>query len=155
MRAPTNTSKKAIKEKRVPIELWLALASPYMAEICAVPGTTGCSSTENTAPTISPFCSRNCRRSRRRFGNFSAELSNQSRSIRDRLATIYAAWARAIEICVREAQQAGQLRVEADPATVAAFLVNAWEGAVLRAKVDRDGRAFDQFDDVVFAGLFV
>ncbi|MET3521830.1 TetR/AcrR family transcriptional regulator [Mesorhizobium abyssinicae] len=89
------------------------------------------------------------------IGNFSAELPDQSPPIRDGLAVIYAGWTCAIEICVREAQQTGQLRTGADPAAVAAFLVNAWEGAVLRAKVDKHGEALEQFDEVVFAGLFV
>lgn len=88
------------------------------------------------------------------IGNFSAELPDQSRQIRDRLATIYAAWTRAIETCVREAQEKGHLRAGSDPKVVAAFLVNAWEGAVLRAKVDKDGDAFDHFDQTVFTLLF-
>lgn len=89
------------------------------------------------------------------IGNFSAELPDQSRPIRNRLATIYAAWTRAIESCVREAKRAGQLRGGADPAAVAAFLVTAWEGAVLRAKVDKKGTSLDQFDQVVFGALFI
>ena len=88
------------------------------------------------------------------IGNFSTELSGQSKQVCDRLAEIYAAWSRAIESCVREAEKAGHVRPRLPAATVAAFLVNAWEGAVLRSKVERDKSPLDQFERVVFASIF-
>lgn len=87
------------------------------------------------------------------LGNFGAELSDQSRLVRDRLSSLLAGWTRAIECCVREAQLAGEVRTDIDAAVLAAFFVNAWEGAVLRAKVDRDGRAIAQFRIVVFSAI--
>jgi TetR/AcrR family transcriptional regulator, transcriptional repressor for nem operon len=82
------------------------------------------------------------------------ELSVQSREIRDRLAEIYAAWSRSIESCVREAETAGRVRSRLPAAVIATFLVNAWEGAVLRSKVERDKSPFEQFERVVFASIF-
>ena len=88
------------------------------------------------------------------IGNFSTELSAQSKDVRDRLAEIYAAWSRAIESCVREAEKSGRVRPQLPTATIAAFLLNAWEGAVLRSKVEQDRSPFDQFEQTVFASLF-
>ena len=88
------------------------------------------------------------------IANFSTELADQSREVRDRLSVIWAEWTRAIEGCVREAQGAGRARSDLDPATIAAFLVKAWEGAVLRAKVNKDSQALDQFRQVVFTTIF-
>jgi TetR/AcrR family transcriptional repressor of nem operon len=88
------------------------------------------------------------------IGNFSTELSAQSKEVRDRLAGIYAAWSRAIESCVREAEKAGRVQPRLPAATIATFLLNAWEGAVLRSKVEQDKSPFDQFDRVVFASIF-
>ncbi len=87
------------------------------------------------------------------IGNLSAEMADQSRLVRDRLSAIYAGWTRSIETCVREAQRTGEVRSDIPPATLAAFLVNAWEGTVLRAKVDKDGTAHQHFHDVVFKTL--
>lgn len=87
------------------------------------------------------------------IGNFSSELS-QSREIRDRLAAMYAAWTRSIESCVREAEQAGRVQQHLPAADIASFLVNAWEGAVLRSKVEQDKSPFDQFERIVFASIF-
>jgi TetR/AcrR family transcriptional regulator, transcriptional repressor for nem operon len=87
------------------------------------------------------------------IGNLSTEMSDQSRPVRERLAIVLAAWSRAIESCVREAQADGAMRRDLDARTIAAFLVNSFEGAVMRSKVDRDAASFSAFEDVVFAAL--
>jgi TetR/AcrR family transcriptional repressor of nem operon len=88
------------------------------------------------------------------IGNFSSELSAQSREIRYRLAEIYAAWSRLIESCVREAAKVGRVQPRLPAATIATFLVNAWEGAVLRSKVEQDKSPLDRFECVVFSSIF-
>jgi TetR/AcrR family transcriptional repressor of nem operon len=88
------------------------------------------------------------------IGNFGAELSDQSPTVRERLAIMMAEWTRAIESCVREAQDAGTLRSGLDPKAVAGFLANSWEGAILRSKIDKTKAAFNHFSSVVFAGAF-
>lgn len=88
------------------------------------------------------------------IGNFSTEMSGQSPEIRERLAAIYAAWVRLIESCVREAQKADRVRAKLPASAIASFLLNSWEGAVLRAKVERDRTPIEQFEQVVFASLF-
>lgn len=85
------------------------------------------------------------------IGNFSAEMAGDSRLVRDRLASVFAAWTTLLSGCVREAQAAGELKASLDPDTVAAFLIDAFEGAVLRSKVDRDLTALRRFHAIVFS----
>jgi len=66
---------------------------------------------------------------------------------------LLAAWSRAIESCVRQAQADGTLRRDMDARTIAAFLLNSWEGAMMRAKVDKDADAFAAFETVAFGAL--
>jgi TetR/AcrR family transcriptional regulator, transcriptional repressor for nem operon len=87
------------------------------------------------------------------IGNLSIEMSDQSPAIRERLAGILARWSTAIEACVKEAQADGSLRPDLDAGAMAAFLLNSWEGAVLRSKVDRSDAAFTAFEKIVFGGL--
>jgi TetR/AcrR family transcriptional repressor of nem operon len=87
------------------------------------------------------------------IGNMGTEMPDQSPLLRERLAIVLAAWTRAIESCVREAQVDGALRRDLDARTVAAFLLNSFEGAIMRSKVDRDAGAFTAFEDVVFTAL--
>jgi TetR/AcrR family transcriptional regulator, transcriptional repressor for nem operon len=86
-------------------------------------------------------------------GNLSTEMSDQSPLIRERLASILAQWTRAIGECVKLAQNDGSLRRDIEAKAIAAFMLNSWEGAVLRAKVDRSGLPFDQFEQLVFTAL--
>lgn len=87
------------------------------------------------------------------IGNFSSELSSKP-EFRARLAKIYSDWSLALESCIEDVKSAGKLKVQVPPKALAAFLVNAWEGSVLRSKVEVNGAAFDDFEQVVFAGFF-
>jgi TetR/AcrR family transcriptional repressor of nem operon len=86
-------------------------------------------------------------------GNMSAELSDQSRLVRDRLSSVLAGWTRALETCIREAQRGGEIRADLDARIIAGFLVDAWQGAILRTRVEKDGSALENFQTVVFAAL--
>jgi TetR/AcrR family transcriptional repressor of nem operon len=86
-------------------------------------------------------------------GNLSVEMSDQSPMIRERLAGILAKWTRAIEECVKKAQADASMRDDLDAKAIAAFMLNSWEGAVMRAKVDRSEVPFVQFEKIVFASL--
>lgn len=87
------------------------------------------------------------------IGNFAAEMAGDSRLVRDRLAAVLAAWTRLLATCIREAQAAGELKASLDPDAVAAFLIDAFEGAVLRTKVDRDATALHRFESIVFSTI--
>ncbi len=89
------------------------------------------------------------------LGNFSAELSNQSDVIRDGLRRLYARWTEDVEAAIAEAQQQGAVSNELTAAELAAFLLDAYEGAVLRARVERDSRPFDRFMKFAFTKLLV
>ncbi|HVZ08734.1 TetR family transcriptional regulator C-terminal domain-containing protein [Rhodopila sp.] len=89
------------------------------------------------------------------IGNFAAELAVDSRLVRDRLASIFAAWTTLLAATIREAVAAGQITIALPPETVAAFLVDAFEGSVLRSKVDRDPTALRRLREVVFTTILV
>jgi len=85
------------------------------------------------------------------MGNFSTELADQSRLIRDRLSSNFAAWSRQIEGCIRDGQKAGEISRDIDPGVLAAFLLNSFEGAILRMKVEKDSSPLDHFMTLVFS----
>ena len=89
------------------------------------------------------------------IGNFSAELAADSRLVRDRLSSVFAAWTNLLSTCISEAQAANEVRPGLDPDTIAAFLIDGFEGAVLRAKVDRDPAALERFNAIVFSLILI
>jgi TetR/AcrR family transcriptional repressor of nem operon len=89
------------------------------------------------------------------LGNFSAELANQSDVIRDGLRRLYERWTKDVEAAIAEAQEQGAVAKTLTAAELAAFLLDAYEGALLRARVERDGRAFERFMKFAFTKLLV
>ncbi|MGY3489567.1 TetR/AcrR family transcriptional repressor of nem operon [Bradyrhizobium sp. USDA 4011] len=87
-------------------------------------------------------------------GGFSSEMAVRSPQIRARLAEIFAAWSRSIETCVREAEKLGRVRTRLPADVIATFLLNAWEGVVLRSKVEQSNAPLEQFERVIFASIF-
>lgn len=84
------------------------------------------------------------------IGNFSAELAGQSADIRAALGGALDNWTRDIALVIAEAQKAGDVGKEIPAATLASFLLNAWEGAVLRSKVEKSAAPLDAFMSVAF-----
>jgi TetR/AcrR family transcriptional repressor of nem operon len=89
------------------------------------------------------------------LGNFSAELSNQSEVIRESLRRLYERWTKDVEATIAEAQDQGAVSKALTAAELAGFLLDAYEGALLRARVERDGRAFERFMKFAFSKLLV
>ena len=88
------------------------------------------------------------------LGNFSAELADHSPLIRERLAALSASWTGDIEDAVRDAQTDGSVSTKSNPADLAAFLLDAYEGALLRARVEKSGAPLDRFMTITFDRLF-
>jgi TetR/AcrR family transcriptional repressor of nem operon len=89
------------------------------------------------------------------LGNMAAELSDQSKLVADRLSSIFAGWTCAVATCLRDGQRAGEVRVDIEADALAAFLLNALEGATLRARVEKNGRPLAQFIDVALNHMIV
>nr|WP_315597770.1 TetR family transcriptional regulator C-terminal domain-containing protein [uncultured Cupriavidus sp.] len=86
-------------------------------------------------------------------GNLSLELSNASGDVRKALEGILARWESMIAVCLDEAKVRQELPGDCDSAQLAAVIVEAWEGAVLRSKVERDGDACRRFLEVTLKRL--
>jgi TetR/AcrR family transcriptional regulator, transcriptional repressor for nem operon len=89
------------------------------------------------------------------LGNFSAELSNQSPLIRERLVVLFANWTEDIAAAIRDAQRAGAISIKTDADDLAGFLLDAYEGALLRARVEKSPRAFQRFMTIAFGQILV
>jgi len=87
------------------------------------------------------------------IGNMTAELSDHSPVIAAELAAIYDGWSRRVGECIREAQASGEITSGADPDMLATFALNAWEGAILRARIEKADRPLRQFIEMIFTSL--
>ncbi|WP_342235025.1 TetR/AcrR family transcriptional regulator [Inquilinus sp. OTU3971] len=87
------------------------------------------------------------------MGNFSAEAADHSDLIRERLAGHFAAWTDLIETCIAEAQAEGSVNGRFPAALLAGFVMNSWEGALLRMRVEKSDAPLLAFKKIVFGGL--
>ena len=85
------------------------------------------------------------------LGNMVAEMSDHSTVVSDHLAAIYQRWTGRVTQCLGQAQEAGSLRCDADPAVLATFALNAWQGAALRARLEKSRLPLQQFIATLFA----
>ena len=89
------------------------------------------------------------------MANLASELSDQSPLITERLSAIFTRWTGAIAACIREAQGVGEVRGDVGADALAAFLLHGWEGAMMRARIEKDGRPLAQFRDMALTYLGV
>jgi TetR/AcrR family transcriptional repressor of nem operon len=61
------------------------------------------------------------------------------------LAKVFATWEAQLACLLKEAQALGEVDQDLDPNEAAAFLIDAYEGALLRMKVDGSSAAFGRF----------
>lgn len=79
------------------------------------------------------------------IGNLGQEMAVLPEPFRARLIEVLADWQALTATCLRAAKKDGQLRADLEPETLAAVFWTGWEGAVLRAKMERDPAPLRQF----------
>ena len=87
------------------------------------------------------------------IGNLGQEMGALPESFRAQLQQTFEDWQRRFALCLVEAQQAGELSPAVDAQQVAAFFWIGWEGAVLRAKLERSAAPLELFSQFFFAGF--
>ena len=84
------------------------------------------------------------------LGNLSLEMADHSDSIQSLLRSSFANWQASIAGVLEEAIECGDLPKSMKPEKLAAFLLNSYEGALLRSKADRSNASLENFLDFAF-----
>lgn len=79
------------------------------------------------------------------IGNFSAGSSESVPLLKDALRASLSTWADLLSAVIRDGQKIEEIKGGIDPDAVARFLINSWEGAVLRMKITGDRQPLDDF----------
>lgn len=87
------------------------------------------------------------------IGNLGQEIGALPESFREQLMQVFSAWQAQIAACLVKAQKAGEISEHSDCEQLAAFFWIGWEGAVLRAKLERSPVALEIFADGFFASI--
>jgi TetR/AcrR family transcriptional repressor of nem operon len=85
------------------------------------------------------------------IGDFSLEAPPHSELVRQRLIAVFAEWRELFAACVREAQVSGEIATTFSADDLSDFLLASWEGAILRAKVERSAEPLERYKRIMFA----
>jgi TetR/AcrR family transcriptional repressor of nem operon len=89
------------------------------------------------------------------LGNFSTELSNQSPAIRQTARQSFASMCAMLEEVIAQGQRDGSIASGQPARELANFTADAWQGAVLRAKAEKDRAPLDRFIDMLLNRILV
>ncbi len=87
------------------------------------------------------------------ISNMSLETAEHGEPLRERLGEIFRGLTRGFAEAVGAAQAAGQVRDDLDAADLADLLLSAWNGAMLRMKVERSPAPLERFKPVFLSTL--
>lgn len=87
-------------------------------------------------------------------GNLAQELADQDEGFRFRLDGIMQHWQDQIQHCLEDAKQSGEIDIDYDVISLSRFLLDSWEGAMLRSKLTKSTEPLDSFMSVVFGSIF-
>ena len=88
-------------------------------------------------------------------GKFMAEVSEDTPQIRNELLKVLTLWGEQISAVIAEGQQQGSIRGDLKASELANFLIDSYEGAILRTRVEKAPAALKAFVKVVFSSIAV
>jgi TetR/AcrR family transcriptional regulator, transcriptional repressor for nem operon len=88
-------------------------------------------------------------------GKFMAEVSSDTPQIHEALLRVLRGWSEQISSAIAAGQEQGSIRKDLKAHDLAAFLIDSYEGAILRTRVNRNPRALKYFIKVVFSSITV
>jgi TetR/AcrR family transcriptional repressor of nem operon len=87
------------------------------------------------------------------LGNVSAEVADHSAPMRERLVEHFATWGNYFEACIAEGQRGGAIGAQLPAPVLARFILNSWEGALLRMRAEQSDVPLREFKEIVFGKL--
>jgi len=88
------------------------------------------------------------------MGRFSLEIAADSPPLRKQISASFTGWQNAIAAVIRQAVKQKELPPGTDPEPLAGFLLNSWEGALLRSQTEKSDAPLETFIRYIFEGLF-
>ena len=84
------------------------------------------------------------------MGRFSLEMAVESPQLRKLISASFAGWQQKIAAVVQEAVEEKELPSDTEPEPLAGFLLNSWEGALLRSQAEKSNSPLDTFIHYAF-----
>lgn len=87
------------------------------------------------------------------MGRFSLEIAEESPQLRKQVSATFDHWQHSIATVVKQAVAEKELPASTDPESLAGFLLNSWQGALLRSQAAKSDAPLETFMHSIFDGL--
>jgi len=87
------------------------------------------------------------------IGNLCQEMADVNTPIGKKIDDIFRNYTATLSRCLDEAQKKGDIRTDYDVDTLAEFIFNSWEGALMRMKASRNAQPLTAFMDILIGVL--
>jgi TetR/AcrR family transcriptional repressor of nem operon len=87
------------------------------------------------------------------IGNLAQEMADQNEAFRTKVREAFRRMSDSIARCLDEARELKQIRQSLDPRETADFILNSWEGALLRMKTENSLEPLLVFENMIFNSL--
>ncbi len=87
------------------------------------------------------------------LGNLGQEIAAQNEPVRKRIDVALRLWRSALAECIREGQALGEIRKDIPAEALADVSLSAWEGALLRMRIQRGREPLDHFVKAILGTL--
>jgi len=87
------------------------------------------------------------------MGRFSLEIAAANPQLRKQISATFTHWQQTIATVIEQAVAQKELPADTDPKSLAGFLLNGWEGALLRSQAEASDSPLEVFMQIVFDQL--
>ena len=89
------------------------------------------------------------------IGNLSLEMGDLNENFRVKLSEAFFMMEEKIYECLNDAQLAGEINQSIDIKSSASFIINSWEGAIVRVKAEKSNRPMELLEEIIFENILI
>ena len=87
------------------------------------------------------------------MGRFSVEIAAANPQIRRQISAAFARWQNTVATVLQQAVTEKELPPDTDPNSLAGFLLNSWQGAIVRSQAEKSDAPLDTFVHYALEGM--
>ena len=89
------------------------------------------------------------------IGNLSLEMGDLNDNFRLKLSQAFSIMEEKILDCLKDAQSAEDISQSIDIKSSASFIINSWEGAIVRVKTEKSNRPMQILEEMIFSKVLI
>ena len=89
------------------------------------------------------------------IGNLALEMGDLNENFRLKLSNSFSKMEQKILDCLKDAQSSEEISQSIDIKSSASFILNSWEGAMVRMKAEKSSRPLEILEEIIFGKVLI